>query len=174
MAPISTIFGRNRSRRPKLFFPKFSRDRKNFRVAKKIKISAKTDPDQRSRSDQIEFDPRSEDHKSIIFTIINQEMACHTPGVDQGASGNLPLTLAEAIPGWYPFPIPSFYTVSASFYTVFAPFRIVFSTFVHRFGPFRIVLGPFRAPNVAKSLRKRAKTCEKFRQNFTKIYESLV
>ena len=31
MAPISTIFGRNRSRRPKLFFPKFSRGRKHFR-----------------------------------------------------------------------------------------------------------------------------------------------
>ena len=30
MAPISTIFGRNRSRRPKLFFPKFSRGRKKF------------------------------------------------------------------------------------------------------------------------------------------------
>ena len=32
IAPISTIFGRNRSRRPKLFFPKFSRHR-NLRVA---------------------------------------------------------------------------------------------------------------------------------------------
>ena len=31
MAPISTIFGRNRSRRSKLFFPKFSRGRKKFR-----------------------------------------------------------------------------------------------------------------------------------------------
>ena len=32
IAPILTIFGRNRSRRPKHFFPKFSRRRKNFRV----------------------------------------------------------------------------------------------------------------------------------------------
>ena len=35
IAPISTIFGRNRSRRPELFFRKFSR-RRNFRVAEKF------------------------------------------------------------------------------------------------------------------------------------------
>ena len=36
MPPISTSFGRNRSRRPKLFFPKFSRGRKNFRGDEKV------------------------------------------------------------------------------------------------------------------------------------------
>ena len=36
IAPISTIFGRNRSRRPKLFFPKFQR-RRNSGVDAKIR-----------------------------------------------------------------------------------------------------------------------------------------
>ena len=40
IAPISTILGRNRSQRPKLFFPKFSR-RRNFRVDEKFSRRAR-------------------------------------------------------------------------------------------------------------------------------------
>ena len=48
--------------------------------------------------------------------------------------------------------------------------RISIPNVLRRFGPFRIVFGSFQAPNVAKSLRKLAKTSRKFRANSRDYY----
>ena len=49
LAPILTIFGRNRSRRHDLFFPKFLRDRKIFRVDEKNRFDVRFDLDLKVR-----------------------------------------------------------------------------------------------------------------------------